>query len=113
VAIVQVVRVITLTTGEQQANAKVEQQITGKPIAAEILIWNGDLFDRTKETVRTALHKGRYLVFLDHPSNRGYPPCMNSAFGFAEVQDGIVRWRGATLKLSDVLRDLPRSGIEP
>ncbi len=116
VARVEIVRVITLSTGEQQANAKIEEQITGKPLGSEIFIWNGDVATLPgidKGRSGQTLHAGKYLVFLERRGPYDYTPCINSSVGFAEIRGEMVHWRGAELRLTNVLQTLPRTGIGP
>jgi hypothetical protein len=113
VARVEVIRVVTLKTGEQQATARVEEQITGRPLETEITIWNGNSPGVVEQTGRKPLHKGEYLMFLDWQGTFGYTACVSSNLGFLEIRDGTIDWRGKRLLLTDLLRNLPRSGIEP
>ena len=114
---VEVTRTITLKTGDQQVNARVIEQITGKPLLTPITIWNGNvttsLPQNTEGRGRFQFHAGEYLVFLERETDKGFTPCVSSWVGFAEIRDGIIHWRSTQLRLADVLRDISRTGTGP
>lgn len=116
-AVIEVTHTATLSTGEQQLVAKVVEQITGKPLGKEILIWNGDVRGGLPENhegrSRQLLHSGTYLVFLEREDRNGFLPYFSSWIAFGEVREGIVHWQKKEYRLADAIHEIPREGIGP